>query len=1462
MPAISKIRFTNVIYENGGKRYNDDIFEFDGENGAILLENGGGKTVFVQTAIQSVLPKYNMENRNIRETLSLEGTPAHIAIEWIINDSPRVYLVTATTLFVKNNILKSYKYTYEYEMNDEYRLEKIPFVIEGHNGEKRPASREEILDYYRDMGSRKMSANIFEKLGDYHQYIEENYNIIPSEWRSIGRINGAEGGVEQYFDSCKNTERLVNNLLIPVVEEAIEDDGKKDFVKLFEKQRERFKKHKELRERIMESKKIQSKIEEYVGVFEKYDLAQKDSLAQKKYVKAVLAFLENEKLNLDLEIEDIDNKQLEIDDKKEQLRCKEESLKIYELEKEVDVCRETYKISEAEYLNLKDIFNKKDALSLNLAISKLKNTIKNKEESIKTLELEIKSLEEEYDLESIKDQILENKEMLRGYFVNQEQLYQAEMDRFQAEIDRFEDEIIELETDISHLNSSKEELVSDVDMKKGQKIQIENILSEIKLEITGLDVTRDIETQQRDWMDRIGELENNIAKLTTKHSAIERDEIVARERLKEYNEQLVDISKSELVLSSKIDENKKEEMELLNHLKTMNESWYHYDSIYKRESSITSYLENRIEGLYKDKEYLIDEERRAGRFLDDYENQPYFVSDPRLKDRVLKWKTKFTLLETGSKYIQSLVGENVSDVDSLWASSVVVKADEIIAIKELLENDSENFLYPVIILSDDQALEYAKNRSFAFENIVAPNYWSDNLNQDFFESWKEKLADIKLAKTEMRKKHEREIKYYNDSLNMVNTFLIKYPYETLKKMENDVGNIRESIKRIEIEKRKVEKKCEENIIAKKLLLKKVEESKDEKNQLNEWVRAVHKYIIKSKAIRKLSSEISLMEEDIEEYSTKIKWKEKEKGYAVDKKENSKNDFSKIKSQLDILKSNELYGEVVSCSPKYSDWTKEGLIERYKVLEGQYNQNKGDIDLRERSKRGLFDEIKSLSNDLEEKRFTSAYDIDESIRFDVYGEEFLKKLKIEVFELKQQIEQSEQVKDDHRMKLASEEGSLKALEKMFYSSFEEKVSFDDSIENIKNNIKREKNSIKLNQAEIDERKKKFLSEKKEVEGCVTDLAILDGKYEFKKNSIDKKELDSDFKSEFVYNRKRIVEKISSELSDLERVSEECWTRLEESKTDFIKYAESNIKATRLKEQTVLGIKTKKDYPSVKKWENMLSLAIKKTIRFDQDDMREHDKDLEQYVNHLHIYLKSITEELSIIPKQTRVKVDDVWKEIFAFHIPSWQEEDGKNEIRKHIDWILQMLDSDIFRNPDGTENDSSIHSEIEKWLDIKQLLPIVMKNNTIKVKCRKVKNHSKISSEYFSWESSNKWSGGEKWSKNMTLFLGILKYVAEKRQGKIKGSNTRVVIVDNPFGQASSGHVLEPVFYIAEKLGFQMIALTALAEGDFIRRYFPVVYSCKLRQSTNNATEIMNKEKIVKYAFFKDENPSKWGKDSL
>src|SRR5690625_6843083 len=115
MATIHKVRLTNVVYEGGDKRFNDEVFHFNSHNSAIVLENGGGKTVFIHTVLQAILPHTNLGERKIKDTLQLENSPAHIGIEWIISERPRRYVATVVTLFTQDNQLYSYKFVNEYE---------------------------------------------------------------------------------------------------------------------------------------------------------------------------------------------------------------------------------------------------------------------------------------------------------------------------------------------------------------------------------------------------------------------------------------------------------------------------------------------------------------------------------------------------------------------------------------------------------------------------------------------------------------------------------------------------------------------------------------------------------------------------------------------------------------------------------------------------------------------------------------------------------------------------------------------------------------------------------------------------------------------------------------------------------------------------------------------------------------------------------------------------------------------------------------------------------------------------------------------------------------------------------------------------------------------------------------------------------------------------------------------------
>ncbi|MDQ7788754.1 MAG: hypothetical protein RDU41_01725, partial [Clostridia bacterium] len=167
----------------------------------------------------------------------------------------------------------------------------------------------------------------------------------------------------------------------------------------------------------------------------------------------------------------------------------------------------------------------------------------------------------------------------------------------------------------------------------------------------------------------------------------------------------------------------------------------------------------------------------------------------------------------------------------------------------------------------------------------------------------------------------------------------------------------------------------------------------------------------------------------------------------------------------------------------------------------------------------------------------------------------------------------------------------------------------------------------------------------------------------------------------------------------------------------------------------------------------------------------------------------------------------------------------------------------------------IKKQLESWLHPKQLFQVIDSGQEIKIRCRKVTSDTQVSATFTDWPRTEKWSGGEKWSKNMTLFLGILNYLAEKRRHiRREKQNHRVVILDNPFGKASSDHVLGPVFFVAKQLGFQLIALTAHAEGKFLRDHFPILYSCRLRPTPDPSISVMTKEKEISRAFFQDTDP--------
>lgn len=1461
MPAISRIRFTNVIYEGGLKRYNDELFELEGENTAMILENGGGKTVFVQTAIQAMLPHSHLSNRRIRETLSLEGSPCHVAIEWILSEKPRRYLLTAVTLFLSSDRLDSYKYVYEYGEGDQNAIGEVPFSIQGLEGQRRPSGKEEILSYYREMKSKSMNAKLFTGIGDYHAYIEENYKLIPSEWKSIVEINGEEGGIEGYFENCKTTSQLVNNLLIPTVEGSVDKGNSEDFADEFEGQLKRFKSHKKLSSLIEESKRVLEKIDIYMEIFKEHEDANMSLNREKAYAKSVYNYLLEESKKIEGELGSREKESEEIAGEFKELERKRLSYNLIIMEEELERQRLNLEDIEGKYTDLKENIDFKRARIQNIELARLRESIREKGDRIKTARIQISNIEEETDIEGIRQQLDLVNANIRGYYCQREGELRAGILKIEESLSGLKGA---LEQDRQGLDKSIGKLKgieSERDKSRGNLDEIEKdlqrILNTIPMESSAMDMVE----LQSTYVESIASTEQSLVDYRNALSQLEGERKIVSQSLKHDREEK---SKNDLEcykLSQRLGEIDRENKKLMESLKEIDGSWNSYASIYSMEHRVLESLAGKLKLLDDEMNRFDLRERIVERYSKDYGSQSTFVAEPLLHDLVDKWKADVEGLELGYAYLERRLGDDrnkslgVIEGYPYWSTSLITETSQVEKLKKKLRDSSEMINYPIFVLDQVEAEALASKGDLNLaERAVVPDHWAKSLDAVEFEVWKKQVntdfADISREKS-LRKAKKQAIQNFIGELK---EFMGAYPYEEKKELEGKLEDLKLQSRRLEEALLRAEERLSDIEREMNFLYQSESNDKDKLEQMNKLISSIADYISKKRRYDEIKSRVCKLETESASYRAelvKLKAKISKLDRMIGQLEGQGRD---LELEQKHLKREELYGEVLEFEPIYTDVSIEGLKSRRTSLMDAIYIEQGDIRRYELEISENSSKKRELERELESRIQSSEYEIDESL---VYGEheqeqanKYLYEVKLEARELAELEESLEKVRNTFNKK----ESEIEVKRESFSERFELLESFEEPIAKVKNRLDELESKLKEQGDRNRDLIHKLQSERESSLKLIHVMEIQDGRYGFLEKSIETVRLDEQFEMDFPYQRQSKIDAIRDRLDKLTTKSREKKERLDTYRYEFKAFCDRGIRDSKLREMTVLDIDRKDDYEKVVDWYTNINRAIKRSLDMAERDLREHDRDLENFIGYLYRYADKVALEIASIPKKTRFKVDGKWKDIFIFNLPEYQEIEAKEEIRKHIDSLLKEVESIESRDLDKADQGGQIRREIERWLDIKQILPVMMKNRPIKISCRKVSSENKVSSSISSWEGSNKWSGGEKWSKNMTLFLGLLNYIAEKKQGILEGAlANRVVILDNPFGKASSDHVLAPVFYIAEKLKFQIIALTAHQEGDFIADHFPVVYSLKLRQATDDRSRIVEKKKEIGQAVLHDKS---------
>ncbi|MEQ8156578.1 MAG: hypothetical protein ABRQ25_17150, partial [Clostridiaceae bacterium] len=223
-----------------------------------------------------------------------------------------------------------------------------------------------------------------------------------------------------------------------------------------------------------------------------------------------------------------------------------------------------------------------------------------------------------------------------------------------------------------------------------------------------------------------------------------------------------------------------------------------------------------------------------------------------------------------------------------------------------------------------------------------------------------------------------------------------------------------------------------------------------------------------------------------------------------------------------------------------------------------------------------------------------------------------------------------------------------------------------------------------------------------------------------------------------------------------------------------------------------------------------------------DIELINKEKENVLQNLFDYIFEIHENIGKIDRNSSINIRGRSIKMLRIIMPVW--EDNKALYRLKLNDLLERVTDRALDRMEKNENAEEI---ISTEITTKNLYNEVVSISSIEIKLYKIEEER----EYpISWDEVYKNSGGEGFLSAFVILSSLLSYMrrddtdifAEKESSK-------VLLMDNPFAQTNSEHLLKPLIEIAKKSNTQLICLSGLG-GDSIYNRFDNIYVLNLISS--------------------------------
>ncbi|WP_026906769.1 hypothetical protein [Paucisalibacillus globulus] len=1439
MPKIHKIRIVGLKYDGMQKQYKDTTFNFHNEetsvNGLISMMNGGGKGVFLQAIFQIVKPgtAWGKQNNRYYQQFFFNQKEQfipytfHVLIQWELDGGDSNHLITGGMFSAEQRVSMNEEedtenktleqeakiipnitfYTREFERQEEAALEHIPLYED-----EEIAEPESLKDYLRWNG--------FDVYKDTkkHYRILDTYAINRKDWDILKDINKDEGGVGKYFEGAEDDHSLFQKRIVPTISQVLHrtEHQKNDLVEIFKSQAsiakdlpvllKREQAHKEFLEDIVPFEEHLAK-----GVLHK-DIVQTST----KDGRQLLGALEHLKSQEEDTRDSLEKEMEKLVEKQDDLRYQKDNLDYALAHRDVLDWEKKLAEERKKHDNLQEDVKEKQARKDQLAFELLLKEWKDVEQTIHSLSAAIQKLEENSGLGEINQKMAEIKEEAEkqwaisyeairesvkqyvGYqrFLKKRTLELAKQDKQKTgEIARIGTEIDRLYTEMNAYESKEAAFTEEfgdrltydlpgliasfskqIDDKKARLVEIEEKYEASDERQTNLAATRGILSQSIQY------LEEKLEELT---------------RLNEVQKD------KEAKLASK----------LQGLLDSVAEPFTHsLLSKYALEmEDLLKLALEQVEGIKKELwetqlDYSLNDEH-------------FWIANKDVKE-LKEWMDEKTGIDVfyGSQFLQSLSPEELANhlvAYPLLPYGLVVNGQQWEKINQQLLT-GRIFNSPVPIFLREQMKNDSSNSSFVILNGTERELLTDKHQ---FSNWKIQIAKSIEEKKNTLSELEKTETTYRRVLKEIDRFVSGDLSSDMEKTL-DAENSALLSKRTELQE----------------VITKQANEKEIQLQLKEDLEKT------KQKMEKLTSNVTRLEE-----FSKEKELYQENKRVKHEKEQLKETIEKAQEEI----SREYDGFV----ERQSEWNQTYLEWKLQIEQSikEISFYMEDVAFPSDEKGELSEEVPPLSAHILEDIMGS---IDELRNLQKSKEEQAQELL--VTQAKIESEQKQQKKLEKKLNALNEEWKdarvpdepNAILEMMLQSASKElkaaekeereqgtavtvaetsvqhaMVQRDKSVKKLAKYDKQaepwEELDLQIKEVEIKDQMKKTKDEMKHLEKCQKESVANITGYEG-----DMLTLSVILKEEAAAFTEEDVEKIKSQGKSgilnwceqhqaLEGEGQEKHAKIDQSLRNLKQTIEGKDWEIRFKNEVLTTL----DHMDTRHYDHVGSV-VNNMKRFSQSGLEQLERDKERaekaqnfWASRASMKVMSIADAIRSMIAKMKLK-----NERGTFPLVQLKEDilpKRAEEIEALLGQHFVASINQITKQFDLIDdNNRALDQEIKRLVSDEKILFVSLRNRYPELLVYNMRTDNAfmygkpLREHYSTWQTINQGSmtksdgsGGQKLSARMVMMMMLLSVKSETNQSWVP------LVVDNPFGQAASAHVLDPIFAVADKLKFQFIIVT-------------------------------------------------------